>query len=128
MVTYELAHDVVCARGDCECLRMRVGARDHDPKSGVRTVRGGWKRVAKTITLLAKGTPGGGDVIEGLPWTVQHLEAVIRDKHAGTLRVTAVEPPKDTEAESPPKAHGMTEKAAPAADVSRRRAGSADKE
>ena len=48
--------------------RGTVGTRDHDAKSGDRTVRAHRKKISGSITLMPKGIDG--DIVRGLPASV----------------------------------------------------------
>ncbi len=67
--------------------------------------------MAAVVTLLARGSAGGGDIAEGLPMSVLHLEAVIRAKAAGDLvaEVVPTAPPAPPVPQAPPpEAKGST--------------------
>lgn len=88
MVVFTLTHEHVCSEEQCRCVRQAVGVTDHDPTTGAREVRAVKKRLPSSITLLAKGTPGGGDKLEGLPAGVRRIEDIAKAIVAGDLRVT----------------------------------------
>lgn len=112
--SYELPHEAVCIKSQiCLCSRQLVGWREHDAKTGDRFVRGSRKRVGSTVTLLAKGTLGGGDVITGLPLAVLNVDAIKAAKLRGDIAVDVVFPPKE---ESTPSAAAAAAPAEPPVD------------
>lgn len=81
----ELLHGACCDEV-CQCAKHIVGVRDHDPETGERHVRAIPKRLPKSVTLMARGTPG--DVAMGLPPGAANLPQVVALQAAGKLAVT----------------------------------------
>ena len=86
MVTIELPHDICCTADECYCSRQTHGALEYGGPGGSKRVRGGRKRIPKSITLLAKGDPGGGDKAYGLPPSVVRAPSYLGQ--ASSLKLT----------------------------------------
>lgn len=85
-LTFELTHDAVCLKsGDCTCSRQLVGWQQHDTKTGERPVRGKRVRVGRSIHLLARGTPGGGDEVADLPLAAKSLPDIAAAERRGDI-------------------------------------------
>lgn len=86
MVVISLPHHTVCGEEHCHCTRRKVGVVDHDPKSGLKTVRALNRRLAGSITLMAKGTDG--DKLAELPDGIARIPSVLRLERKGELKIT----------------------------------------
>lgn len=78
-----LPHDVVPELA----TRGVVGTRDHNGKTGDRTVRAHRKRISGSVTLLPKGIEG--DMVRGLPFSVMKSPDVQRALNAWPPKLAA---------------------------------------
>jgi hypothetical protein len=65
---FHLTHAHACADGEagtCSCKRITVGVQDHNPTTGVRTLRAHKRRLPDSITLNARLSDGSK--VSGLP-------------------------------------------------------------
>jgi hypothetical protein len=65
---FHLTHDHACSGASCSCARVVVGVQDHNPKTGVKSLRALRRRLPGSITLLARGHEGAK--VSGLPETI----------------------------------------------------------
>lgn len=95
---FHLSHLTACTGATCSCLRVTVGVRDHERKTGKKSYRAFTRRVPTTITLLAAGS-GDGVSISGLPHLVVTDPVIAAAIKAKTI--TWVADPPGTLAYSP---------------------------
>lgn len=83
-----LVHDTACDEESCNCSRTVIGVTDHDARTGKKTVRAVRKKLPTSVTLLARGSAGGGDVAVGLPHGVRNLPHVKKLLGRGEVKAT----------------------------------------
>lgn len=88
MQVFNLPHELYCtASGQCGCREQRVTTVEEDPMTGDRRPRSQVRRLAASLTLLAR------EKREGLPEAVLKIPEVKRAVDAGQLRVLTPERP-----------------------------------
>ena len=86
IVTIELPHDICCTADKCSCTRQLHGALDYKGPRGRKRVRGGRKRIPRSVTLLARGDAAGNHMATGLPPSVVRTPSYLGQ--CGKLKLT----------------------------------------
>lgn len=92
-----------------------VGTRGYDPETGKRPVLAHKRPISGSVTLLAKGDPGGGDCVSGLPRSIRASADVKAAVARGDVEVRDDEETETATPEPLAARASTTKKAAPSA-------------
>lgn len=100
MLVLNLPHDVVPERATIGVVGTLTpefrGSREQASGAPPRELIVQKKAVSGSVTLLAKGSPGGGDVIDGLPLSVREapdVQSALRTRPSPSIRIEVYDAP-----------------------------------